>query len=275
MTFEVTSQTLGQDMSGVLCDRVIHSTDDWSEHSVTSLLARRSLTEKNSAKLHCSRSLITILLVLAFLLWPAFAKMAGKRITAVCKHNTKQVGSFKTNLRWETAEAGEAGDSSLNGCKTNAITTEEPWSINKTMSAKDMVDDTVGSICRRYKSGCPSRKAVRYVWRREEWRDWCCAWYCKPGLGTWVFILLYLIVALRYLTLLYFSLFCVKEYKENDPAEEDRETDSREIFRQGGSSKLKHVSQHIWIQQQMQKTCHFLQCWAGFQDVLTGWRMQI
>lgn len=55
------------------------------------------------------------------------------------RHTKRRTNKFDTDLWWETGEFAEAAGSSLDGCKTNAITTEEPTSIIMAMNVKDMV----------------------------------------------------------------------------------------------------------------------------------------
>lgn len=88
---------------------------------------------------------------------PAYEDMS--LLTKAERWHTK----FDTDLWWETGESAEAAGSSLDGCKTNAKTTEEPRSIVMTMNAKDMVHETDGQSIEQLLSELDSRRTKAVV----------------------------------------------------------------------------------------------------------------
>ncbi len=130
---------------------------------------------------------------------------------------------FDTDLWWETEAAG----SSLDGCRTNAMATEEPRRV-VTMNVKDMVHEldcqSMDQLLASQTRGGQRLWLVLCVWLDEGigvTRRWCC-WYTTlgvvcQGLGTWVFIILYTSFGLEILNIVVLSL--VKECKEDGPAE--------------------------------------------------------
>lgn len=136
-----------------------------------------------------------------------------------------------TDLWWETGELAGAAGSSLDGCRTNAITIEEPRSIVMTMNVQVMVHEPDGQSIDQLLVESGSRRTktewLLCVWLDEEigvTRQWCCTRYCLSGPGNLGFYLPVPQLGLEILNIVVLSPDLCERVQDDDPVEKERET---------------------------------------------------